>query len=327
MTYIIKRKEIEKVLLMNDVISIVEEAFKLYSDGKVQMPAKSYLIFDKGDLRSMPTYLPESFNIAGIKCVNVHPDNGKINLPTVMATIILVDPDTGENLAIMDGTFITNMRTGAVGGIAAKHLSREDSKAVGFVGAGEQAKTQLDAIRLVRDIKYVKVYDANQARAKLFYGWARSKFNVNCFVSENLESLCKDVDIIVTTTPSRVPLVKKEFVNEGTHINAVGADAQRKQELESLLVKESKLVIDNWEQASHSGEINVPLSEGLITKNNIYSELGDIISGKKKGRENKNEITIFDSTGLAIQDISTAYLVYQKLKGERLLSVDLIQDL
>jgi alanine dehydrogenase len=139
-TYIIKRSEIENVLGMGEYINIVEEAFKLYGEGKVQMPAKVYLSFDKGDLRCMPAYLP-SMKAAGVKNVNVHPGNKE--LPAVMATITLFDPETGFPLAIMDGTYITQMRTGAAGGIAAKYLSREDSKAAGFIGAGVQAESQL----------------------------------------------------------------------------------------------------------------------------------------------------------------------------------------
>ncbi|HUT29525.1 MAG TPA: hypothetical protein VMX13_07025 [Sedimentisphaerales bacterium] len=146
-TYLIKRTRLEAVFNMSDYIAAIEEAFVLYGNAGVQMPAKVYLSFDKGDLRCMPAYIP-SMAVAGVKNVNVHPLNK--DLPTVMATITLVDPETGFPLAVMDGTHITKMRTGAAGGVAAKYLSRQDSQTAAFVGAGTQARTQLEALLITR---------------------------------------------------------------------------------------------------------------------------------------------------------------------------------
>ncbi len=311
MTYIIKRKEIEEMLDMKSVIDAVENAFLAYGNGKVQMPPKSYLYFEKynGDLRSMPAYV-EDIDIAGVKCVNVHPDNR--TLPSVMATIILVDPQNGYPLAVMDGTYITAMRTGAVGAIAAKYLSKRNSQVAGFIGAGHQAETQLEGLVNVRDIKLVMAYDIDEKKRTNFCEMAAEKYHLQAIALNDVKEDLRQCDIIVTTTPSRKPILEKGCVSAGTHINAIGADAKGKQELESLLVRDSIVVVDNLEQASHSGEINVPVSEGIISEGDVY-ELSEVITGRKIGRSNNNEITVFDSTGLAIQDIATANLAYKKL--------------
>lgn len=318
MTLIITKKDIEKVLSIKDTLKVVEQAFRLYGLGRVQMPPKSYLYFKDGDLRSMPAYINDTkMDIAGIKSVNVHPNNKKFNLPTVMATILLTDPKTGYNIAVLDGTYITNLRTGAAGAIAAKYLSRKNSKIAGFIGTGQQARTQLEALILVRKIKTIKAYTKTIKECNEFCKWASKRFKIKAIPVKTIKEATLNSDIVVTTTPSRKPLVKKEWISPGTHINGIGADAKGKEELYPSLVKASKLVIDEWRQASHSGEINVPFSKGLITKKDVYAGLGEIVVGKKKGRENDKEITVFDSTGLAIQDVSTAYLVYKKIKAKK----------
>ena len=230
-----------------------------------------------------------------------------------MATILLIDPKTGYNIAVLDGTLITDMRTGAAGALAAKYLSKKDARRVAFVGAGQQARTQLAALMVVRKIKEVMVYDLSAERAEQFCKWAKGKFNLKAQAAKTVHNATINCDIVVTTTPSRKPVVQPQDISPGTHINAIGADAPGKQELSSALVKKAKIVIDEWEQSSHSGEINVPVSKGIISKKNIYSELGKIAAGLKKGRTNNRDITMFDSTGLAAQDISTAFVVYQRL--------------
>ncbi len=316
MTSIITQREVQRVLDMKSVIAVVEKAFKLYGQGKVQMPAKSYLDFGVGDLRSMPAFIDDpGMYIAGIKSVNVHPQNPKrYKLPTVMATILLSDPKNGYNIAILDGTLITNLRTGAAGAVAARYLSRKDSRIAGFIGTGAQARTQLDALMEVRKIKRIKAWSPSEQGAADFCAWARKRYHINVIHAESVRDAVKDCDIVATTTPSRTPLVRKEWIAQGTHINAIGADAPGKEELDPKLLKASKVVIDDWSQASHSGEINVPISKGLFSKKDVYAELGQIVAKKKKGRTSDDEITIFDSTGLAIQDVSTAYLAYKRLR-------------
>jgi alanine dehydrogenase len=316
-TLIFTRKDVEKVLTPSVANKTIEKAFKAYGLGQADMPAKSYLYFNKGDLRSMPAYIHgQGFDIAGIKSVNVHPENAMYNLPTVMAVIIIVDPKNGFPLAILDGTYLTSIRTGAAGALAAKFLSRKTAKIAGFVGCGVQARTQLACILEVRKLKTVKIWQfiPEDETAPRFKEWVEKTYKLETIIFPAIDEVTTNVDILITSTPSRRPLVNK--VSPGTHINAVGADAEGKQEINPKIVKQAKVVIDDWAQASHSGEINVPVRNKQLTKKDIYAGLGDIVAGKEKGRVSDEEITLFDSTGLAIQDISCAYTVYKALKDK-----------
>ncbi len=310
-TLLLTRKDVEKLLTMKETLSAMERAFALYAEGKAQMPPKSYLVMEKGDLRAMPACIDKH---AGIKWVNSHPENRKIGLPTVMAVLIYNSPETGFPLAIMDATFLTNYRTGAAGGVAAKYLARRDSKIFGFIGCGYQAYTQLLALKEIFKIEKVKAFDINEENAKRFIEFCKKLGFEGEILSA--EEVC-DCDVLTTTTPSRKPVVKESWIKEGTHINAIGADAPGKQELEEAILKKAKIIVDDIEQTMHGGEINVAISKGIITKEDIYGTLGEIIIGKKAGRRIPEEITVFDSTGLAIQDIIVAGLVFEKAKKER----------
>ena len=317
-TMIITSREIYTILTPALANSVVEKAFKAYGAGKADMPPKSYLYFKKGDLRSMPAYIHgEGFKIAGIKSVNVHPQNSGKNLPTVMGLIILTEPDTGFPLAVLDGTSLTSIRTGAAGALAVKLLSNKGAKYAGFVGSGVQAGSQLECIMEVRRLKGIKIwkYCKKNQSAEDFCIRAKEKFDLDTLISEDINDITMNSDIVVTTTPSRIPAVMQ--VSPGTHINAIGADAAGKQEISPNILKKAKLVIDDWRQASHSGEINVPFRKKQIKKKDIYGELGEIAVRAKKGREKHEEITLFDSTGLAIQDVACSYAVYKELKDNK----------
>ncbi|MCD4822051.1 MAG: alanine dehydrogenase [Methanococcoides sp.] len=308
------QNDVRSILELSAVMEAVEKAFEQHGRKKVQMPPKSYLYFDKhnGDLRTMPAYLEEQ-DVAGVKIVNVHPDNRAKGLPSVMALFVLNSTETGQPLAVMDGTYLTDLRTGAAGGVAAKYLARKDSHVVGIVGAGNQAKTQLMALSLVFDIHQVKVYDISTDRAEGFRGDMIQKIGAEIIVASSVEEVC-DCDILVTVTPVREPVVRSEWIKPGTHINAIGADAAGKEELDPMLLTRAKVIVDDIVQASHSGEVNVPLSDGVITSDDIWAEIGEVVADIKVGRENESEITVFDSTGLAIQDIATATIVYNAAK-------------
>ncbi|MFQ6136090.1 MAG: alanine dehydrogenase [Candidatus Hydrothermarchaeales archaeon] len=310
----ISSDDVKGLLEMEDVIHAVEEAFRQHGIKQVQMPAKSYLYFKKynGDLRTMPAYIG-ALDIAGAKIVNVHPSNPSRGLPTVMAVVILNDPKTGVPIAVMDGTYLTDMRTGAAGGLAAKYLARKDSKVLGLVGAGRQAKTQLRAISSVLELEEVKVTSRTKAGSERFKEEMEKVIGLDITIKKDVEGVC-DSDILVTVTPVREPIVKDEWISEGMHINAIGADAEGKEELEPAILKRAKIFIDDFSQASHSGEINVPLSKGMISRDDIFASLGEVVTGIMPGREGDDEITLFDSTGLAIQDIATGKLVYEKAK-------------
>lgn len=317
----VSKQRLDKLLKMEEVIKTVERAFKDKSEGKVQMPPKSYLYFEryKGDLRIMPAYLKSS-KIAGVKLVNAHPLNPiRFDMPTVMALIILVSPQNGEVMAIMEGTSITAFRTGAAGAIAIKYLARKDVRTGCFIGAGCQARTQLMGICSVRpSIKKIKVYDKDIQASVLFQKEMAKKLNkyrLDIEVMCSAKEAVKDADVIVTTTPSRDPIIKSNWVKEGVHINAIGADAPFKQELDYMILRKAKIVVDDITQAVHSGEINVPIRKGLLCREDIYTELGQIVTGDKEGRCRPDEITVFDSTGLAIQDISVSNLLFRKLGG------------
>jgi len=308
----LNRKEVESLLDMKGTLKVVEEAFRQHGLKKVQMPPKLYLYFKNhnGDLRTMPGYLEEQ-DITGVKIVNVHPDNPKIGLPTVMALVILNSTETGAPLAIMDGTYLTDMRTGAAGGVAVKYLARKNAKTVGFVGTGNQARSQLMAINEIIDIHEIKATSASEKQTLAFKDDMELKIECEITPEKTIREVC-DCDILVTTTPSRQPIVMNEWICEGTHINAIGADAPGKEELDPLILKRANVIVDDIEQASHSGEVNVPISKGLLSVEDIFGELGEVITGKKKARMTDSDITVFDSTGLAIQDIATADMVYRK---------------
>ena len=308
----LNRKEVESLLDMKGTLKVVEEAFRQHGLKKVQMPPKLYLYFKNhnGDLRTMPAYLEEQ-DIAGVKIVNVHPDNPKIGLPTVMALMVLNSTETGAPLAIMDGTYLTDMRTGAAGGVAVKYLARKNAKTVGFVGTGNQARSQLLAISEIIDILDIKVTSTSEKQTLAFKDEMEILIECEITAKKTIKEVC-DCDILVTTTPSRGPIVMDEWISEGTHINAIGADAPGKEELDPRILKRAWIVVDDIAQASHSGEINVPISKGLLSVKDIFCELGEVITGKKKARTKDSDITVFDSTGPAIQDVATANMVYQK---------------
>jgi alanine dehydrogenase len=314
-TILLKQSEIKNIISMKEIINALEIGFKAHANNELQMPPKEYIFFPEGDWRIMPCYV-ESRGEAGVKCVNVHPQNPlKYKLPTVMALIELIDPDTGVPLAVMDGTWITDMRTGASAGVATKYLAKDGASKVGIIGAGRQACTQLDALNAVMEIEEAKIFCRTCSSRTDFAKMASEKYGIDAIAVGTPKEAVIDVDVLVTTTPSRKPLIKEEWVSPGTHINAMGADAPGKEELDNNLLKKSKIIIDSWEQASHSGEINIPVSKGLITQDDIYATLGEIVLGKKLRRQG-DEITVFDSTGLAVQDLVTAWEIYLRAKNE-----------
>ena len=317
-TMVLSSEEVKGLIRIKDVIGAVERAFREYGEGKAQMPPKTYVDFPeyKGDLRVMPAYLPAQ-KIAGVKIVNVHPDNPGKGLPTVMATIQLNDPETGYPLAILAGTEITAARTGAAAAVATKYLSRKDAETIGLVGAGVQARTQLEAIMQVRKIKKAIVADASLPAAQRFAREMKEKTGLEIIATNELEKAVK-CDIVSTTTPVRIPIVMDKWVQPGTHINAIGADAKGKEELEPEILKRARVFVDDWAQASHSGEINVPCTNCSFTKEDLAGSLGEVVAGMAEGRTANDQITVFDSTGLAIQDIATAKLVYERAVSQGL---------
>jgi alanine dehydrogenase len=309
-TYLITQAQVMSVLTIAEALSAVEEAFRAYGEGNVQMPPKLYLHFPHGDLRCMPASIAE-LGVASVKNVNVHPANS--DLPTVMAGVTLFDPETGFPLAIMDATHLTAMRTGAAGGIAARHLARPDSKVAAFAGAGRQAETQLAAlVETMRELETVLAYDLDEGRAAAFARHAAAAYGLQARAC-GLEEAVRSADILTTVTPAREPFVKRAYVRPGTHINAIGADAPGKQELATGILLDARVVVDSREQASHAGEINVAMAGGALKLADINADIGEVVTGRKPGRGDDQEITVFDSTGLAIQDCACAAHVFRRL--------------
>jgi len=297
---------------MNGLVDAIEAAFAAYERGDATMPAKSYVDLPQydGDFRSMPAYLDAGdWDAAGVKWVNSHPHNGeRHDLPTVMGTMIYSDPETAVPLSIMDGTALTTRRTGAAAAVATDHLAVEGASSLGLVGAGAQSHAQLDAIATVRPIDTVVVADADTERAQAFVDAVSDRFDAR--VGSIAEAA--GCDVLSTVTPVRDPIVDADAVGEHTHINAIGADAPGKHELADDLLAAAKLVLDDHTQCTHSGEVNVPYETGRLTDADIHAELGEVVTGATSGRTSADEVTVFDSTGLAIQDVAAARVVYER---------------
>jgi len=324
-TLLLGSEAVDENAAMHEVIDAVELAFGAFERGDTQMPAKSYIDLPQynGDFRSMPAYLDTGeWDAAGIKWVNVHPDNPEDHdLPTVLGTMIYSDPETAFPLAIMDGTTLTMKRTGAAAAVATDYLAIEDASSLGIVGAGVQSYTQLEAISEVRPIEEVVVADTDEARVERFVDAFSDRFDVRGgSISE-----AGHCDVLSTVTPVREPIVDLEDVADHTHVNAIGADAEGKHELTDDLLAAATIVIDDHEQCTHSGEINVPYHEGELTDDDIDAEIGELVVGAKAGRTDDTGVTVFDSTGLAIQDVATAHVVYKRaMAGEAGQPYDLV---
>ena len=296
---------------MGEVIRAVSDAFGAYERGNAQMPAKSYIDLPQynGDFRSMPAYLDAGdWDAAGIKWVNVHPDNAdRFGLPTVLGTMIYSDPRNAFPLAIMDGTVLTRLRTGAAAAVATDHLAVENARSLGIVGAGVQSYTQLEAISEVRPIEEVVVADVDETAVARFVERFEDRFAVRPGSVEEAAGC----DVLSTVTPVEDPIVPAGAVGEHTHVNAMGADAAGKHELADELLTDATIVIDDYDQTVHSGEINVPWSKGLLDDDDLHASVGELVLGRRPGRTPDTGVTVFDSTGLAIQDVAAAHVVYE----------------
>lgn len=304
---LISHDTLDDCLDMPAVIDAIEDAFADFAAGKATMPPKSYLELPEfnGDYRAMPAQVGDS---AGVKWVNVHPDNPKEHsLPTVMGTVIYGSAETGEPQAIMDGTVLTRYRTGAVSGIAAKHLAPRGSNTLGIIGAGEQAHAQLDAIAAVLDLDQVVISDVDSEAVERFIS---RELDRDMALNEGSPKEAASCDVVSTTTPVSDPIVKDEWIDGDTHVNAIGADAAHKQEYELGVIKRAAIIVDEWEQCSHGGEISQAVDEGLVTEESIHGTLPELVAGEVDAV--RDGVTVFDSTGIAIQDMATARLAHKK---------------
>lgn len=304
-TLILTRRDLEPILTMPMALQAVETAFAAHGRGEAIMPPKLYLALERhgGDFRAMPSYMAGS---AGVKWVNMHPDNpAKHGLPSVMAVYVLSDPETAAPLAVMDGTMLTAFRTGAAAGVASKHLAKKNPRTIGLVGCGVQARTLLVAHRALFPGLRVLGADLRREAAEQF---AQESGGEAATVEQ-----ASGCDIVCTSTPARSPVVRREWVRPGTHVNAMGADAPGKQELDPAILNDAAVFLDDFDQACESGEVNVPLHRGDLRRDQIRGTLGEVVAGRKSGRAG-DEITVFDSTGLALQDLALARVLYDEAR-------------
>ena len=326
-----------------DAISAVEQAYALNSNKEVNLFTTVFYDFEEGkadmDIKSGTI---DKAGIFGFKLMSWFDDNTKIGLEPLVGNIMLYDRSTGCPIALLDATHITGMRTGAAGGIGTKYLARKDSEKLLLVGCGNQAPFQLAATLLLMDhIKKVSIYNPiNYENAVNFskkiktvltddflsklscdkkaYDSLEKKLDIDYIPVSDIENATKEADIIITATPSRKPIIMKEWVKSGTHFTCIGADMEGKQEIDENLFSIARVFIDDIEKTSKVGEMETAIKKGLFRKEDIVCEIGDVIQNKQKGRMSEDEITIFDASGLATQDLLTAKILLDKANDQNL---------
>ena len=298
----LNNNDVHELISVDETIGVMEDLFKDLSE--CQMPPKVYLDIPNGDFRAMPAIVK---NTAGIKWCGVHLNEGRTKRKVnIFAKIIINDVNTGKLLLLMDGEELTAIRTAAVTGVATKYLASGSSEVAAFIGCGNQTKRQIEAVLNVRDIKLVKLYDLDITQTEKM----AEHFDI-AVVCDSVKDCVEDADIITSLTPSRVPFLEYGWLKENSHINAVGADAEGKREMRpSILTGVGVIVYDEWDQCSHSGEIQYL---GEVNYNTKMCSLEDIVSHKKIDLINRAGITMFDATGLAIEDVATARYIYEKM--------------
>jgi ornithine cyclodeaminase/alanine dehydrogenase len=306
--------DVRQLLDMSECMVVVEMAFAELASGTAVMPLRININPPDGVALYMPAYLKETGALS-CKIVTSYKNNpAKHNLPTIMGKVLLQDSETGDVICIMDAGYLTAVRTGAVSGVATKYLARNVKRQeVGIFGAGVQGRAQLWAMTVVRDIAKAYVYDIIDDAVTKFIEEMSTGLNLEIAKAESLDDILTNADIICTATSSPTPIFNGDRVREGTHINAVGSHSPNTRELDTAIIKRSKIIADSCEAClNEAGDIIIPISEGAIDKSQIYAELGEIVIGRKQPRTNDPEITLFKSNGLAIQDAATAKLVYDK---------------
>jgi alanine dehydrogenase len=314
-TLILGRNEMIGLLTPGEYNDCVEQAYRMHGEGRYYMDPKGHIVLDRfpGEWEAMPSYIEEP-HAAACKWVSIRENNReKYNLPTVFSILIYTEPESGFPLAIVDGSYHTVMRTGAAGAVSAKWMARKDSKTLAIVGAGHMAEGALATCNEVFQWEDVRIWSRSQDTLDHFVETQQPKYDrFKITTSTDAEAVVRGADVVVTLTPARSPIVKEEWIAPGTHIAAVGADKGGDQELDGSLIAKARVFVDDIRQCRTDGEINVPLLQGLITEDDIAGEIGEIITGKKKGRTSDDEITIFDSTGIALQDSATVPLEYKR---------------
>ena len=315
MVLLLNRNDVVSVLEMGDCIDYLEKAFTEHANGTAVLPLRIAITPPDGLSLYMPAYLRDMDTLA-CKIVTVYKNNPRDhNMPTTIGKVMLQDPKTGDVICIMDGGYLTAVRTGAVSGLATKYLARDDKgMTAAILGAGVQAKMQLWGVCEARNITKALVYDAVPDAAASFASEMGEKLGIPVEVVDDMDRMF-EADIICAATSSSVPLFDGNKLKAGTHINGIGSHSPKARELDTTTIKRSLLIADSYEAClNECGDIMIPIAECAITKDHIHADLGEIVTGTKPGRGAPDQITLFKSNGLAIQDAATARLIYDRAR-------------
>lgn len=314
-TLILSRTDMMGLLTPAEYVACVEQAYRMHGEGRYYMDPKGHIVLEKypGEWEAMPSYVEEP-EAAACKWVSIRERNReRFDLPTVFSILVYTHPETGFPLAICDGSYHTVMRTGAAAAVSAKWIARKDSKVLAIVGAGNMAEGTLETCNEVFAWEDVRVWSRTQETVDQFVAAQQPKYgSFEIRPSTSLEEVVRGADVVVTVTPARAPIVLDEWIGEGTHIAAVGADKAGDQELDPRILQRARIFVDDIRQCRTDGEINVPLAQGVISEDDLAGEIGEVIVGRKQGRTSDAEITLFDSTGIALQDSATVPLEYER---------------
>jgi alanine dehydrogenase len=312
-TILINSRQVAELLTIEEANAAVEKAFELYATGQAAPPGILGIHASEGGFHIKAGILNLNRNYFVSKMNANFPGNPKKNnLPTIQGVIIVCDADNGRLLALMDSIELTIIRTGAATAVAAKYLSGSNAKTITICGCGNQGKISLRSILKVRTLEKAFVYDIDKQKEIQFADQFSNESHISIEPVKHIEEALMQSDICVTCTPSRQPFIIKNYIKPGTFIAAVGADSEDKQELNSELLSASKVVTDLTNQAAMIGELHHAIKQGIVSRDCVYAELGEIVARKKQGRETDEEIIVFDSTGMALQDVATAAIVYEK---------------
>jgi len=316
MPLLLTKEDVVRVLDMRDCMNVVEKAFAELASGTAVLPLRIGIAPPDGVSLYMPAYLKQMGALA-CKVVTVYKNNPtRHNLPTIIGKVLLQDPATGEVTCIMDGGYLTAVRTGAVSGLATKYLARTDKGQVAaIVGAGVQAKMQLWAMATTRELSRAYVYDVSADALSAFIPEMSAKLRLEILPADSPAQMLAVADIVCTASSSSTPLFDGSLVRPGTHINGIGSHSPNARELDTAIIQRSRVVVDSVEAClKEAGDIMIPLQEGAISQAHIQTELGDVVLGRKPARTDAQEITLFKSVGLAIQDAAAAQLVYERAR-------------
>ena len=302
---------------MPDMIEAVKQAFAMAEKGAIETPLRTAIRTGSGSLLFMPAYSPE-LGIAVLKNVNVFPGNAALGLPTTPAEILLIDAVNGRVLAMLNGTCVTRLRTGAATGAAFDVLARKDCRKGALIGTGGQAEAQLEAMLTVRPLREVSIFSPHRERREAFANRMREKYRetgVSFICAENADACAADADLIITVTTSDKPVFDGNAVKKGATVSCVGTYEPDKHEIDPALVaRADKVYCDSKDAAlSESGDLLIPIRQGLISESRVTGGLGEVINGALPGRESDDEIILFETVGIAAQDLTASELIYERI--------------